>query len=193
MCEAFRQMPVPHDLKNRILARAKTIRPVRQWRQPAWIAAAAALAFLLGLAAFWVRPEPENSLDTFRSRMVRAVLRQYSMGIETSDMMQVRHFLATNNAPADYVLPQGLARAPTLGAGLLSWQDRRVSMVCLEGANRDTLFLFVVDRDSVKPPPPSAPQFAQVSKLMTASWSQGGKVYVLAASKENGEALPKLF
>jgi hypothetical protein len=177
---AFRQIPVPHHLKERILARARTAKVVHWWQQPGWMAAAAAVVLLLTLSMFWFRPESENSFATFRSRMVRTVLRQYSMDIESSDMNRIRQFLATNNAPADYVLRQGLGRLPALGAGVLSWQDQKVSMVCLVSTNQATLFLFIVDRASVKQAPADAPEFAEVSKLLTASWTQGDNVYVLA-------------
>jgi hypothetical protein len=192
MRDAFLQIPVSPELKDQILARARTVRVTHWWQQPPWISAAAVIALLLGLAAFWLRPPPGPSFDTFRSRMVRTVLRQYSMDVETSDMTQIRRFHATNNAPSDYVLPQGLERLPALGAGLLSWQDRQVAMVCLGSTNNRTLFLFVVDRASVAKPPPATPEFVPVSKLMTASWTDGNKSYVLAVQGAK-DSLQKFF
>jgi hypothetical protein len=114
--------------------------------------------------------------------MVGAVLRQYTMDIVTNDMSGIRRFLASRQAPADYVLPPGLATLPASGAGVLSWQSQRVSMVCLDSPDQGTLFLFVVDQAAVRSSPAAQPQFQQVNKLMTVSWSQGGKVYLLAGS-----------
>jgi hypothetical protein len=112
---------------------------------------------------------------------VRGVQRTYpAMEVVTNDMKQVRQFLANRKAPADYTLPPGLARLPVIGAGVLTWQGQEVSMVCLDSINRGTLFLFVLDRSTVKEPPPREPEFTQIFEMMTASWTQDGKVYLLA-------------
>jgi hypothetical protein len=189
MAREFVSAPVPGELRVAILARARVV-PFPWWRQPRIWAAAAAIVFLLGSGAFLLWPEDKaGSLATFRSRMVRTVLRQYRMDIQTNDMAVIRKFHATNGAPADYVLPPGLATLPASGAGILSWQGTRVSMVCLDVGTQGPLFLFVADDAEVNPP--SGPQeFAPVNKLMTVSWSAGGKVYVLA-SPSGREVLEK--
>jgi len=177
----FRQLPVPGDLKERILARSKTIEPPRSWPQPAWLAIAAAVVVLLGLAAVWFKPVREDSFAIFRERTVRGVQRVYpAMDIVTNDMAQIRKFLAGRSAPSDYVLPAGLTRLPVTGAGVLRWQGRVVSMVCLDSIDRGTLFLFVLEETGVTSLPPGTPEFAPVFEMMTASWTQGGKIYVLA-------------
>jgi len=173
-------VPVPHDLRDRILAGTKVVK-LPLWGRTAVLSAAAAVILLLGVVAVWQRPSAETSFETFRSRVARAVLRQYRMDITTNDMGQIRQFLAAHHAPADYVLPQNLERLPAMGAGVLSWRDRRVSMVCLDSGPQGTVFLFVVDVSSVKNAPRRR-EFAPVSELNTVSWSEGGKAYVLAGS-----------
>lgn len=179
---SFQEIPVPPGLSARILLRARPPRKRIPRQHLAWYAAAAALVLFVGLTVFWRPPSREGSFATFRSRMVGAVLRQYTMDIVTNDMSGIRRFLASRQAPADYVLPPGLATLPASGAGVLSWQSRRVSMVCLDSPDQGTLFLFVVDQAAVRSSPAAQPQFQQVNKLMTVSWSQGGKVYLLAGS-----------
>ena len=178
MQDSFRKSPVPAALRSRIAARTNIIRPA-WWRRPAVWAAAAAIVFLVSLTVLWQRSSPEASFQTFRSRMVGTVLRQYAM-VEIRDMAQIRQYLATNNAPSDYVLPSRLAELPAMGAGVLSWQGERASMVCLDSGAQGTLFLFIVDKTSVKRPPRDRPEFAQVNRLATMSWTQDGKAYVLA-------------
>ncbi len=176
----FREIPIPHRLRDEILARAKVVKlPV--WRRPVWLSAAAAILLMLVVGVVRQRSSAEFSFETFRSRVVRDVLRQYRMDIKTNDMEQIRQFLAAKNAPADYVLSQNLARFPAMGAGVLSWRDRHVSMVCLDSGPQGPVFLFVVDRSSVKKPPRQR-QFAPISELNTVSWSEGEKTYVLAGS-----------
>jgi anti-sigma factor RsiW len=182
MAQGFVSAPVPPELRAAILERARVV-SFPWWRQPRTWAAAAAMVLLLGLGAFFIWPEDKaGSLATFRSRMVRTVLRQYRMDIQTNDMAVIRDFHATNGAPADYILPPGLAVLPASGAGILSWQGARVSMVCLDAGARGTLFLFVASDTQVQPP--SYREFAPVGSLMTVSWSGGRKVYVLASSDD---------
>ena len=191
MKKGFAESPVPEGLRDRIHARAKII-PFPWWQQPrVW--AAAALVLLIGLVALlWKPAMQEGTFQTFRSRMVSSVLRQYRMDIQTNDMASIRRFLATNNAPADYTLPPKLLQFPPTGAGVMSWQASRASMVCFDSGATGTAFLFVVNRADVKNAPGASPEFAQVNKLMTASWAEGEKIYLLALPGE-AETLKKLF
>ena len=188
----FQEIAVPADLRARLLAQPKIIAPAAWWRSPALLSAAAALALLLGIAAWWVRPPSENSLPAFRSQMVGFVLRQYAMELATNDLTQIRAYLARRQAPSDFVLPEKLGRQPLLGADVLGWRKDRVSMVCLESPAKDTLFLFIVDRGSVDGATPNTAEFAQVNRLMTASWTQGGRTYLLAGSGRR-ESLQQYF
>jgi hypothetical protein len=112
--------------------------------------------------------------------MVRTVLREYRMDVFTSDMNQVRNYLASRNAPADYVLPLNLETVPVAGGGRLTWQDQPVSMVCFDRGAGDLLYLFVIDQAALPNPPRGEPSFAPVNKLTTVTWTTGNKVYVLA-------------
>ncbi len=182
---SLRSMPVPADLRESILRRAAeraVVRPRIWWQHPAAWSAAAALIFFIGLT-FWPKPEAaQATLEVFRSRMVGAVLRQYTMDIVTNDMREVRSFLASRQAPADYVLPEKLGRLSVSGGGVLSWQGGKVSMVCLESLQRDTLFLFVVDAKSFTSDVTVARDFADVNRLATVTWTERGRTYVLAGN-----------
>jgi hypothetical protein len=174
---SFRQLPVPGDLTERILAGHRAKRMTWMRRYPAWAAAAAVIAALA--VVFLNRTFDDQSFSTFRSRMVRSVLRQYQMDIETNSMPVIRQFLSTNQAPSNYVLTPGLNRLAPRGAGLQRWLGHRVSMVCLDAPAQGTAILFIVDANTMKNPPAATPTFRQVSKLMTASWSTQGRAYLL--------------
>jgi hypothetical protein len=189
--KSFSEIPVPPGLREQIRRRAKVI-SFALWRQPKVWAAAATIVLLIGFAAFWHSGARERTFQTFRSRMVRSVLRQYRMDIRTNDMAAIRRFLATNNAPSDYKLPPRIEQLPATGAGIMSWQASRASMVCFDSGATGTAFLFVVNRADVKKPPGAGPEFVQVNRLMTASWVEGEKVYVLAFAGES-DALKKFF
>jgi hypothetical protein len=184
---SFSSIPVPAELRERILAGPKVIE-IPWWRRPAmWTAAAAAVVLFAAIVITDQNPKVDDSLALFRSRMVRTVERQYRMDITTNDASAVRKFLATNAAPADYNLTTGLANMPVLGGGVLSWQGQRVSMVCFGGGKAGTLFLFVTDAAGVDQTLGKTAEFAQVNRLMTVSWTNSGKVYVLAANASEEE------
>jgi hypothetical protein len=183
--ESFRGIEPPQGLRDQIIAQTKIIK-VSWWRRPSTLAAAAAIAMLLVATGIFLRPAPQNTFTVFRSRMVGNVLRQYAMSITTNDPVQVRQHLASRKAPADYELPPKLGELPLVGAGVLSWRDQQVSMVCIDSKRRGMLFLFVVDTSSLKEPP-LATRFASVRSLTTVSWTSAGKSYMLASSLSEEE------
>ncbi len=178
----FKSIEVPDGLKEQILAERATRMKTPWARSPTFLAAAVVLIVSLGLAGFWLRPRPENKFAVYRNRMARTALRDYRMDLVTNDLNVIRQFLQKHKGYGDYVLTQPLAALPGVGCALLSWHAHPVSVVCLEADKQNPLYLFVIDRSALADPPPaSAPQFARVGKLVTASWSQGDKAYLLAA------------
>lgn len=186
---ALREIPVPADLAEQILARAKTVPipapPVRAPR-PRWLAlTAAAAALVLGigmLSWWWNAPARDTDFDTFRRRMVRAALREYRMDIVTNDLTAIRAYLAGHQAPANFELPPALAQLPPMGGGLLSWRHGNASMVCLRrAAPAETLFLFIIPQAELGGAAPESLDLRPINRLATASWSQGGNTYVLAS------------
>ena len=190
--ERFKQSAVATGLKEQIISEHNARLKVVWWRQPVSLAAAAVVAVTIGIAALWLRPAPEMpdqiNTATYRSRMVGQVLRVYAMTLETNDLNQIRSHLAQQQAPTDFVLPAKLAQTALAGCGVLSWQDKRVSMICfltgkpLPPGGKSDLFLFVVDRSSLPDAPTgSAPEFnADRKQMVTATWSSGDKTYILA-------------
>ena len=182
----LRQIEVPAHLKERLLAGQKVIRPAAWWRQPLWLAAAASVAILLGLAGLWLRPGAPDQFANFQARMVSTALREglYQMDVVTNDMRQVRQYLAAKGGPADYDVAPGLARLQLTGGGLLRWRSHPVSMVCFDRGDKQMLYLFVMDRSAVNDPPTATPRVTRVNRVLTASWTRGDKTYVLAGPEE---------
>ena len=186
----FQQISVPAGLKEQILSEQKVRDITVWWRRPVALAATALAALLLGLAIVWLRapPDEDNSFEVFRRMMVRTALRTYSMDLETNDLNQIRAYLARTTAIADYSLPQPMQKTEAAGCVALTWHGKPVTMVCfrsgkpLAPGQKSDLFFFAIGRASVtNTPPTDPPRFEKVNKLMTASWTQGDRVYLLAA------------
>jgi len=83
--------------------------------------------------------------------MVGLALRGYSMDLTTNNMEQILAYLASNRAPADFVLSSALRQIPVTGRAVENWQAARVSMICFQrpetitGGGPNGLWLFVVD------------------------------------------------
>ncbi len=175
----FQEISAPPELRDRILADVKVVRPGPWWQRTEWLIAAA-IVFLLGLGTLFLRPGVPDHFSDFRSRMVRKALREYQMDILTNDMTAVRAFMKNRGAPSDYQVPKELKPLALTGAGFLRWRNNPVAMVCFDRGNNQMLFLFVLDRAAVRDAPPAEPQITKVNKLATASWTDGDRTYLLA-------------
>jgi hypothetical protein len=184
MRRKFREIPAPDRVQDLLLAQRKMVRPQVWWRSPVWLSAAAAVVLLAGLTALWLMPDVPDRFADFRARMVRGALREYRMDVRTNDLTLVRQHMAQGGAPADFVIPPGLAQVQLAGGGLLRWRGKPVSMVCFERANKRMLYLFVLPRTAIQDPPPATPQLVPVNKLVTVSWAAGGNTYMLAGDEE---------
>ena len=181
------EFPVPAGFPDRILAQAKIV-PMRPWWQSpvAW-GIAAAFAILGSLALGLAHPFAPNNWGKFRDRVVAWTEHEYRMEIVTNQIPALREFHASRGAPSDYSLPPSLAALAPLGGGLLTWRDHPASMVCLNYQNREVLYLFVIEKDDVRLPPPARPAFAKRDRMLTASWTDGNKSYLLTAPLGTGD------
>jgi hypothetical protein len=186
--DEFGKIVVPPDLRGRILAGRKIVQPI--WRRREFLAAAAAVAVLSILSAFWFRPsEEDESFAAFRSRMVRFAVREYRMDIVTTNATQVRQYLAAQGAPSDYSFPRNLSSRPVIGGAKLSWQGHSVAMVCLEAPTNETLYVFVLDQAVLRngTAPGATPEIVSLHRLNAAGWSSGNRVYLVAANLAESE------
>ncbi|HEY4416016.1 MAG TPA: hypothetical protein VGO57_10015 [Verrucomicrobiae bacterium] len=190
LCAKFRQVGAPAGLKEQIIS--EQLAEIRlNARRKERITAAVALSVTFAALIFIVislAPHfsgADRSLGAYQNQMANTATSGYGMSLLTNDLTQIRTYLAQSGAPADYTLPPALEKIPVAGCAIESWSDKKVSMICFRtnpalAANQSDLWLFVVDRKSVKHiPETSVLQFAQSGPLYTAAWTQGDKLYVL--------------
>lgn len=186
--EKFRQISAPAGLKEQIVSEQAASEKAIFLRRNFALAAAAILVAFLALAPFWLpnRPAPADTFAMYQRQMASIALRGYRMDLTTNSPTPIRAYLAQKSAPADFVLPSGLQKARLTGCAVESWQGAKVSMICLRTGKplppgqQSDLWLFVVDKEAVKNLSASTrPQLTKVSRLITASWTQNGKLYLL--------------
>jgi hypothetical protein len=185
----FQAIPIPPGLKEQILSERKIHRPFFQKHWRPLLAAAAAVALLIGLeSGGWPVRNVADDYAAFQKRMTKTALRSYSMDLMESDPVLIRKFLQQKHAPSDYSLPAGLKTAALVGCVVTSWQGHPVSMICFKSGrllppgDESDLWLFVTDRQAVaQAPPPGAPVLTRFNKASAASWSDDTETYLLTA------------
>ena len=181
----FQEIPVPAGLKEQILSERR-VRAMKVSRRQAavMLLAAFVIAVLVVTANWWLNP---SSLPRYRTKMVSTALRGYGMDMRSSDLGEIRQFITQHKGHGDFALTPSLERTPGVGCKLLTWEGQQVSMICfktgrpLSPGEESDLFLFVIDRSALRDAPrPGKSDAMQVNKLMTVTWSEDGKTYILA-------------
>lgn len=182
----FQAIKVPEGLKEQIISEQAASERRKRTRRNA-VLALAAVTVVLVLAVLWFPSRPaDDTFAVYRQNMVSSALRGYAMDLATNNPAEIRSYLSRNQAPADFVLPAALTKAEIIGCSVQNWQGAKVSMICfrtgkpLPPGQQGDLWLFVVDRAAVKQAPDTnSPGLASVNTLITATWTQDGKLYLL--------------
>jgi hypothetical protein len=146
--------------------------------------AAAAVVVITAIAWFQFNARPaENTFSRFADRMARSVQRGSApyMQTYTTSQSEVFAYFKSKDRPADFNLSDSLKQLPAAGGSAITWNNHPVEMLCLKG-NAGNLWVFVMDKNVVPDAPGSKTQFRKIGSLVTASWSSGDKVYLLAAA-----------
>ena len=196
----FRQIAVPAGLKEQIISEQASRERIIHWRPRLALAAAAIVLVFLSAFFWWPHHPADDTLAIYQDQMARIALRGYYMDLTTNDPVPIRDHFVENQAPADYVLPAGLAKAPIVGCAVQGWQTAKVSMICFHSGRPQPpgqapdLWLFVVDRAAIPDAPEPGPaRIFTINRLTAAVWTQGDKVYLLGLAGDDPATLQKFL
>jgi len=192
----LREIPVPADLRSRILAGRKVVPMRRRYSMPQLLSLAAVVAALLvavGTLAPWRQGHGGAMASADYDRAVLPFLGTEgpTLGMASPDHREVLAWLKERNSPVAR-LPSAVTPLPSLGCQVYSVQGHTVSLICFTLPNGKEAHLFVVKREDLSDPPGSSPQFAKMGAWTTAAWSEGDTSYLLATQAEP-EALKELL
>jgi uncharacterized membrane protein YbaN (DUF454 family) len=192
--DKFRQMAIPAGLKEQIISeQAARVRAASRREKVLGVTMAVVLVIAIAVIAVFGLPHTDKpkpipaTLANYQDIMVRVANSGYYMDFRTNDSQQIQSYLANHQAPSDYVLPAGLQKTALAGCSIEDWQHSKATMICFltgkplpQGRQAD-LWFFVVDSSAITDASSvSTPQFTQINGLITATWSQDGKLYLLA-------------
>jgi hypothetical protein len=177
---------VPLELRAQLLAARLIVRPVKWWRQPKWLAAAASIALFGVVAGGWLRQ---------RAHAAAAVDFQGAMAEVGSDMEDhadvwgmdnpgYRRWLGKHGGTADFALPQSLEGKNISACKVVEWRGHKVTMLCFK-AGGEHIDLFVVNADALPGFKAGAtPVFDVAGDLATAAWRREGKLYFVTGEMD---------
>jgi len=191
--DALCSISVPRDLRTNILAGAKISRR-RLWPlRPVFIAMAATLMLLAGVAGFWMH---QSALDPWQKDALAFIPNlangQSRFDHEGTDVRALQQWLQAQHAPAANVMPAALEVLPALGCKTISSEGKLVSITCFRMSGGKLVHLIVTDASGLKHTLPQQPRFVRQNEWMTASWTQNGHALMLA-TKASGRELRDLL
>jgi hypothetical protein len=182
--------------KVSILPRRRTNRPA--WRHPGMLALAATLVVLLAVAAL-MRPVTDRdavhpmTVATF-AKQALDIAGSVSLGKMSSNPAELRAWLAERGAPSNFEIPPGLRDVPGIGCQSYTLDGTKVSLVCFMLSRDQIVHLFVVDEGALKDAAAGGkPVVRMEDGFAVATWTSGGKSYVLTGMNVSEETLRRLI
>ncbi len=168
-----------------------------------WVAMTASIMLFGGVAMYLTGPnQPSLGDEEAPSMSVASFTRQaldikeqgkISIAMQSTDPEQLRKWLAERGAPAGFVIPPGLKGIPSLGCQSYTMGGTKVSLVCFTLGKNQIAHLFIVDKSArADASTQSHPELRSDDGLAFATWTSGGKSYVLTGDNVSMETLKKL-
>ena len=197
-------LPVPGNLHATIVAGRKVEQLSRGPWIPVWLAAAAVVA-LLAVVGISLRHQPATAVASttptaspstlsyadYSSSVMDYVNGDPSLAFMTKDPAKISGWLEHQNAPMPHLVTATQNASP-LGCQEIRVHGQPVSLVCYQVAGGGVVHMFVVDYRALQNPPGASPVMEKHGDWSTASWSAGGKTYLIA-SLDGADALKKLL
>ena len=151
--EQFGNIAIPSDLKDQLAhqfsekdKKKAKINPSLLKRN-SWLTPLAIAASLLLLVLSWgfFEPTEKPSFIQFQQDMIAFATQPYEMDITVEDLTLINQEFGKANWPTTYVTPEPLNTMHALGGVTQLWDDKKVSIVCLEDEAGKYIWLFVTN------------------------------------------------
>lgn len=192
--DKFDEIPVPPDLRDRILAGCSVSTRRARVRRRQWLAMAAGFTVFLTTGLVWqFQPSRAVGGDNFaslRRDMTRFLSGPYSLEHYSPDLPVLKTHLAGAQV-ADFPVPAGLTEHPSIGCRTVDWREHRVALICFS-AEGEVVHLMVLPKEAVRNTPGTERVGEQFDGWTTAGWSDDRFVY-LTVTRADPEHLSRLL
>jgi hypothetical protein len=177
----------PADLRARLLASAQlpsersevVEAPTRSgnWLIGGILAAAASLVLSLFLLGEWAHRG--ESLSAATADLSKFLSGRFELTMETSNVNQVREWLAANNPKHPVSVPSALAKNEPMGCRKLMWRGHAGSLACFKMPSGREAHLAMFSSKAFSDAPGASPEIASAGAWTRAAWSRDGMTYLL--------------
>jgi len=187
----------PEDLRQTLMLGNKVVslhqrRPL--WARPiSWLAVAAALVLLLGLVSQLRQgPQPALTGPQYAQEIIE-LAGAITLGKFSDSADDLKSWLHTHGSPHDFAIPPRLRGYAAIGCQTYSVHGAKVSLICFMVGKDQVAHLFVVDASELRDAPGKSPAIVRDRGQVAATWSAGGKTYLLIGTNVSEEALRRLI
>jgi len=179
----LQSLPVPADLRSRILTGGRVSRPA-PWFSARRLWAIAAMLVLFAGLGFWFSVGSGRAGDQWQDGALAAlsglVSGRETFDVESPNVADLQQWLRAHESPVAGELPASVERLASLGCKTITWHGHPISLICFRGPGGELVHLAMTDRSGLENPPPEArPVYGMRDGWQTASWSQGDMAMML--------------
>jgi len=191
---SVQSVPVPEDLRSRILAGGRLSRPAPWFSATRILAMAAMVALFVGLGLWYGLPRrPDQWQDRTIAALSGLLSGREKFDAESRSVGDLQQWLRANGSPSEAALPAGLQGLASLGCKTVSWHGHPISIICFHGPGGELVHLAMVERSALESPPPEGhPVFGTRNGWRMACWSQGDTAMMLVTRASESQ-LRSLF
>jgi len=191
----LKSVPVPADLRSRILTGGKVSRPQPWFSTRHFWAIAAMITVFVGLASWYTgmrrasnvsgqlagTPRPASEFqDQAMATLSQLVAGKTTFDAQSPKVADLQQWLHARGAPVAANLPASVQQLASLGCKTISWNGHSASLICFHGPNGELVHLAMVDLAAIANPPPEGhPLYAERNGWRMACWSQDGMAMML--------------
>lgn len=173
---------LPAGLEERLWSSLVRVKPGLRGSYLNWVALAASIALLVVVALNWRPDAAPADFAAYRAAIVPgAASAKPHLEVLDSDLAALKRALAGRGAPEPTLLTENLRRLRPTGCRVLEWEGRKVSVLCYLSEGTELDLLVVDGAGFMGAPQGDAPAVGQTDVWTTANWTDGRRIYILAA------------
>jgi len=192
----LRDVPIPADLRDTILAGRKIEQMTPRFRLPYWLAAAAMIALCIGLGFHYGNGTTPARAISIAQAVPALASHDYAagsiafleddttpLGMLSPDHEKVVAWLKQQHSPLG-AIPNKMESLPSVGCQTFHVRGHAVSLICFTMTGGGVCHLFTIEKQALADPPGASPSFGREGSWTTASWSDAEHTYMLATQAD---------